>query len=518
MNRRPVLARILALAQITLAAAILLWPLAIAGRPTLLADTTGYWRQGRTIVVQGLGLDRNAPNPFDLMLDAQIFDHRVTPDPRMASSFLAARSPLYGVFLYASQRLGTLWLTAGLQALIAAAVIFTLWRAAAPKAARWTYLALIGCLAALSSLPFYAGFATPDVFAGLDILIIVALGLYWDRLGAGARFALWTLLALSLGFHVSMLVIVAALVPVLALILWRSGASRHAIAVRTGACAAAVAAAAALGAAATSAASAIDGAPLHNPPFLSARLLADGPGRRYLEAACAHAQPFALCAFKDRPLATSDEILWWNYADRGVFMTSGLSERLALEREEPRFVRAVIAADPTGVAGAAFHDFALQLGRFYVDDPLHDPCETRRLWYWNLSSARVLIPGADSCPTNASLYLAAGPLFGLHGAALLGSAAALTLTTRRRGRSITRPLPDDLDDQGRILAAAALIGAALVINAAVCGVLSGPFARYEARMIWLVPMAAVLGLIAAPLRAPAPGPGLASARRHAGAV
>ena len=33
---------------------------------------------------------------------------------------------------------------------------------------------------------------------------------------------------------------------------------------------------------------------------------------------------------------------------------------------------------------------------------------------------------------------------------------------------------------------------AVALNAAVCGVLSGPFARYEARLLWLVPAAALL--------------------------
>ena len=39
----------------------------------------------------------------------------------------------------------------------------------------------------------------------------------------------------------------------------------------------------------------------------------------------------------------------------------------------------------------------------------------------------------------------------------------------------------------------AMIGAAIIANAAICGVLSGPFARYEARLIWLVPAVALLG-------------------------
>jgi hypothetical protein len=34
----------------------------------------------------------------------------------------------------------------------------------------------------------------------------------------------------------------------------------------------------------------------------------------------------------------------------------------------------------------------------------------------------------------------------------------------------------------------------VVLNAAICGVLSGPYDRYQARVIWLVPFAAALAL------------------------
>jgi peptidoglycan/LPS O-acetylase OafA/YrhL len=50
----------------------------------------------------------------------------------------------------------------------------------------------------------------------------------------------------------------------------------------------------------------------------------------------------------------------------------------------------------------------------------------------------------------------------------------------------------------RLLLAVVLVVALLVVNAAVCGALSGPFARYQARMVWLFPMAA--GLLVAGLR------------------
>ena len=44
---------------------------------------------------------------------------------------------------------------------------------------------------------------------------------------------------------------------------------------------------------------------------------------------------------------------------------------------------------------------------------------------------------------------------------------------------------------------AALVVTALVANAFVTGALSGPYHRYQSRVIWLVPLSAVLGLLAA---------------------
>src|SRR5206468_297508 len=47
-------------------------------------------------------------------------------------------------------------------------------------------------------------------------------------------------------------------------------------------------------------------------------------------------------------------------------------------------------------------------------------------------------------------------------------------------------------NESRLAVASVLLVLAVVINAAVCGVLSGPFARYQARVAWLVPAAALV--------------------------
>ena len=498
--RRP---RLIALVQIVLAAALLMWPLLIAGRPTLFTDTGAYWEQGRTMVVEGLHLDQDAPNPFDLITGAQVIDRRVAPDPRLFSTFASARSPIYSVLVFATQQLGTLWLTAALQALATAAVMFAIWRLAAPGAARWTYLAMMAALSAATSLAFYASFSMPDIFAGLDILIAIALTLYWDRMDGRTRVGLWSLLTLSLSFHTSHLLVAILLAPACAFALWRLGAAQRTIAVRAGALAAAIGVAVLANIGAAAVTQAITGMPARNPPFLTARLLADGPGRSYLRSACAHADPYFLCRFKDRPLDSSDAILWWNDADRGVFMISGFADRLTLEAEQPRFVRGVAMADPLGVAWAGLRDFSLQLTRFYVDDPLHDPCQMKRLWFWGQSTLRVLVVDPDRCGPADQLLLPPLFLYGLHGVVLILAGYALWRRARDRGGARS-PRLGELGDGERILAATGLAVTAIVANAAICGVLSGPFARYEARLIWLVPMLALLALCAerAPARSP----------------
>ena len=174
-----------------------------------------------------------------------------------------------------------------------------------------------------------------------------------------------------------------------------------------------------------------------------------------------------------------------------MFIVSNPTDRLALEAEQPRFVRAVIAADPLGVAAAAARNFGQQLLSFSVDDPLRDPCQMKQFWRAGASTLAVVVVDPDRCGQGDRARLSPRLLFAVHGAALI-----LALYGLWRLARAARPQDGGLDDSGRVLAAAGLIGAGIVINAAVCGVLSGPFPRYEARLIWLVPAIALIGLCA----------------------
>ncbi len=61
------------------------------------------------------------------------------------------------------------------------------------------------------------------------------------------------------------------------------------------------------------------------------------------------------------------------------------------------------------------------------------------------------------------------------------------------------------DEQGRSVMMLALLVATVVINAVVCGALSGPFARYQARIAWLADLGGAIGLASlVPAEATAP--------------
>ena len=55
-------------------------------------------------------------------------------------------------------------------------------------------------------------------------------------------------------------------------------------------------------------------------------------------------------------------------------------------------------------------------------------------------------------------------------------------------------------EPARVAATVLLLAVVVLANAAVCGMLAGPFPRYEARLIWLLPVAASLVALALPAR------------------
>ncbi|NEX93772.1 GtrA family protein, partial [Caulobacter sp. 17J65-9] len=237
---------------------------------------------------------------------------------------------------------------------------------------------------------------------------------------------------------------------------------------------------------------------LHSPPFLTARVLADGPGRSFLADACGHGRPFALCAFRAADLADADSFLWEETVGTGVYRVATLPVREQLRAEQMRFVAGVFANAPFRQLGASLGNWGRQLAAFYVEEPITAQGEV-------FAKSVTRVPGAEKCLQDGACDSAfsVGGLQLWHG--LLLALAIGFLGWRLTRADVRSALGRDGGGAGEAalqsVAAAGLILGFLLVNAAVCGMLSGPAPRYEARVAWLVP--ALAGVLAYALPRPA---------------
>jgi hypothetical protein len=390
----------------------------------------------------------------------------------------AGRSIYYGVLLYAGTLVGGLWAGVLAQlACVALALHLTLEALLGPERRR-LYPLVVAALAVLTPLPFFVCYLMPDVFAGIAILAVANL-FALDPGPAPWRRLLWFgLLATALLFHsshVAVALLLLAPATALARLLlgrppWRAAAT--------------VALAIGVGLAGELAfarvVEAFYGAPPLRPPFLMARLLSGEPGHAYLAATCP-GNGLRVCAWLPRLPADSDVFLWSPDPARGVYGIADAATRRALGAEQTALLAGVLAFDPLGQLAASLGAFAEQLGRFGLQEFAYDDSMRGKL-------AGMLPPAERAAFVGSALYRGSfplGPPDALVRLAVAASAAGLLWAAA----GARRP------DRVLLTFALVLIGG-VVANAAVTGILSTPHDRYQARVIWLVPLVAMIVLLA----------------------
>jgi hypothetical protein len=480
-----------ALAQWRLGAAMLLaalafiWPALVNGGPFFFPDTPTYirgadaaavWATGtRSVWSDRLIADAAPPQAQSKTPTATAKSTSLHP----ARPVLAGRSIYYGLFLLTGMWLFGLIGPVFLQALLASLQLAMLLRYVAGARGRnliVSFSALSAVLAALTPLPFYASMLMPDIFIGFTVGMLSLLFFYWNDMGNWTRSFAMALALMGACFHASILLLAGCMLGLglLVRLVFRIGSIASLLA------AVGILAAAMLGEAAFNLSiTKLLGNPPMRPPFLSARIINDGPGYAYLRQTCP-GNGFELCHYLDRMPQDSDTFLWSKTRVDGVFSTVSMDTQRRISAQDKRFYMASAAYDPRGVAAAMAANFGRQLTLFDLKDFNYLFGSSMMLPVPVMDRVRQTQAYAKSMPTGWTVWLTvASSVFG-----------AIVLVWAAMARSV---LPDRNNRRIAYLGASLIL--AVLLNAGIASAMSKPHARYQMRIIWLLPLGA--GLIIA---------------------
>jgi hypothetical protein len=337
------------------------------------------------------------------------------------------------------------------------------------------HIGLCAFAAMATAAPFSAALLMPDIFAPIVVLGLFLLGFGAAALTRFERGYLVALVALGIAAHLAHLPLALGLC-VIALLLrfWRYPVRLFAMALPV-----------VLAVAVLFVTNAIGHGRVALSPygsvFLLARLQEDGPATALIKARCPDAGWY-LCAFTDRLPMPANDFLW--APDSPVNRDASGQPRflggMLLAPEAGQIVAETLRADPLGVARAMAGNALVQLGSFGIGDTLDEAHFTVaiRPRIEQGFSARELAAFDQARQAQGVLKDALTPLNPFH---LLVVVLALPMLAWAAWRG-----------QGLPLAFALFLVAAVLGNALICGGLSAPHPRYGARIIWLLPVAALL--------------------------
>lgn len=473
---------------------MLLVPTLLHGLPFVYWDTAQYYEYGKKLfdfVVNHL----LHTTPSNLTAPTTV----TTESTGMA--FWGTRSPFYSLLFYVIAQIFSLW---GVLVAQTAVIGWLIWRAAT-HAGRESCFEVALAITALctfgSSAWLYAGFAMPDIFASVGLISVALLFGYADRMSISERLGLTALLAISAVFHITHLMTAAVvgfagLAATFGLQPQRIALWRRSVLVTASALAVAIT----MNFAFDATARAVLGASPKRPPLLTARVIVDGPGRLYLDGFCPIKDEFAVCAYRHRGFRTADEFLWEVLPTTGVFSTLPLDQRLKIIEQEPRFIAAVFRQYPLAVFKAIVANAVEQLTLVLPAEAYIDPGKQFGDLPFRNADLFEVAPFLNDCvaqlgscvPTIPEGLIAA--IVGMTTVLSLGVIALHFLACRR----IIGKQAVDRRYHGAIVFTF-LIVVGVIVNAGICGAVSGPHERYQARVMWLLLVAAGMLEAASPI-------------------
>jgi hypothetical protein len=449
---------------VLLAALLMSWPAVYNGYPLLYPDSMSYLRQGAPVA-------------------RALFLHRF-------AGYYGGRSLIYSVGILPFHWNVTPWPVVIINALLTAYVLWLVVRSLQPGRTYTAYFALLALLSVFTGLGWFVGWIMPDIFGPVLYLAIYLLVFAPETLSHAERRAVVLIAWWAVASHVTHLMLAGGLCILFVAVL----AVRRQLTKRTLRPVGTVALIVFFAAAAHVALHTyLYGEPSLNgqrPPFLMARMIADGPGRWYLQQHCPtlHVE---ICSHRHDLPDNVDDLLW---SARGIWQSASLAQQARIRNEEMPIVLGTLRAYPREELVVSAGHFWRQLRTFGLSD--YDPNP------WILAMVDTVLPGArqrylQSRQAQETLH---EDFF----TSVQDWTVVLSLVVIACWAVFVRRKWSP-----RVLGLAIIIGFVVVVNAAVTGVLANVEDRYQARVIWLVPLCAavlVLTRLDEPRRTRSPGP------------
>ncbi|MFY9731337.1 MAG: hypothetical protein WB723_17880 [Candidatus Acidiferrales bacterium] len=438
-------------AAILLGAMLMMWPAIFNRYPLLYPDSVTYLQDGSPVA-------------------RALFLHQL-------SDYYGMRSFIYSLGILPFHWNTTLWPIVALQALLTAYIVWLVVRSILPRRTVLWYLALVAFLSLLTSASWFVSLIMPDILGPVLYLSIYLLVFARDTLSRPERIGAAAIACWAVASHATHLMLATGICLLLTALwaIFRNGfmsGRLKALGELAAIVMIAVFAQVALN-------SYLYGKPSLNgerPPFLTARLIADGPGRWYLEQHCSKTQ-FAGCGRLRDLTDDSDQFLW---ADDGVWKTSSSEVRERIRREEIPFALATLRAYPRAELSISEASFWQQLNSFEIG---FDPND------WMVQQFDAAFPAGKARFLQSRQVANDLPfdfLSMIQNWTVVASLALIVFFGILLWRRWTF----------RLIGLALVIIPAVLANAFVTGVLSTVEDRYQSRVVWLVPFLAAILIFA----------------------
>ena len=435
---------------------MLLWPLIFFGRPTYFIDSVSYYKGGQAAVTFAAAKLAPVASPGG----PSGATTRAVDPAAAADGAKGARSIVYSVATYVLRAPGAdMALVALAQALATALTMAAILGVTGVRRIRT--VALIGGVVAVATpAAFFVNLIVPDIFAGLLVAILALFATAGDRLSRGVRIVLLGVASFAVTAHASHVPLAAGLFVLGGLWLWFGAAGRRGMIVW-------LAGPLALGVAATMVTGLIGFGTVSIAakrfPLTLARSIEDGPARWYLERQCA-TQHYAVCEIFGTDIPRSAHVFLWG--PMGVTTRATPAQMDRIRAEEREIVVAAARAYPLAQVGKAVGNTVRQIGRFGL-------AETR--------FSKKVVLDATGTPVLAPVSVSHTALLAVIEWLSIVSAAVGAAWLAVRFRRLER------DEQAMVL----LLTAGIIGNAFICAAFSAVADRYQARVVWLVPLFAL---------------------------